>query len=69
VALVLVDDELDEYFVVYKFNFVHMSVVATAGFLCDVCMNLTCLPFVSNLGCVWYGSNLQNHLVHFFETF
>jgi hypothetical protein len=26
VVLVLVDDELDEYFVVYMFNFAHMSV-------------------------------------------
>jgi hypothetical protein len=56
VVLVLVDDELDEYFVVYMFNFAHMSVTITIGLPHDVCMNLMCLPFVSNLGCVWYGS-------------
>jgi hypothetical protein len=56
VVLVLVDDELDEYFVVYMFNFGHMSVAIAAGFPRDVCMNLMCLPFVANLGYVWYGS-------------
>jgi hypothetical protein len=52
VVLELVDDELDEYFVVYMFNFAHMTVAVTAGFPCDVCMNLMHIPFVSNLGCI-----------------
>jgi hypothetical protein len=56
VVLVLVDDELDEYFVIYMFNFAHMSVAVIAGYPHDVCINLMHLPFVSNLGCVWYGS-------------
>jgi hypothetical protein len=54
VVLVLVDDELDEYFVVYMFNFAHMS----AGFPHDVCMNLRHLPFVLNLWCIWYDYRL-----------
>jgi hypothetical protein len=49
VVLVLVDDELYEYFVVYMFNFAHMSVAVTAGFLCDVCMNLMCICYGSRL--------------------
>jgi hypothetical protein len=56
VVLVLVDDEVNEYFVLYMFNFVHMSVVVTTGFPRDVCMNLMHLHFVSSLECVWYGS-------------
>jgi hypothetical protein len=55
--------ELDEYFVVYMFNFAHMSAAVTIGFPRDVCMNLMCLPSVfrftvrlvyMNLMCVWY---------------
>jgi hypothetical protein len=74
VVLVLVNDELDEYFVVYMFNFVHMSVAVTLGFSRDVCINLMCLPFVSNLGCIWYGSrfmekSLGNHLAHLLKCF
>jgi hypothetical protein len=64
VVLVLVDDELYEYFVVYMFNFAHMSVAVTAGFLCDVCMNLMCFQIYylvcMNLMCICYGSRLTH---------
>jgi hypothetical protein len=36
VVLVLVEDELDEYFVVYMFNFPHMSLAVTTRFPHDV---------------------------------
>jgi hypothetical protein len=48
VVLVLVDGELDEYFVVYMFNFGHILVAVTIGFPHDVCMNLMHLPLFSN---------------------
>jgi hypothetical protein len=46
------------------FNFAHMSVAVTVGFTHDVCMNLTHLPFVLNLGCVWYGSRFARKQKH-----
>jgi hypothetical protein len=73
VVLVLVDDELYEFFVVYMFNFAHISVAVTARFPRDVCMNLMCLPFISrftvhlvctNLMCVWYGSRFTKKQKH-----